>query len=57
MSHKVYVTVTTRLILDMDEGIEVADVISEMDYTFKSQTEGADVLDTEIKGFEVTDSK
>ena len=57
MSRKVYVDVTTRLIISMDEGIEVGDVISEMDYNFISQTDGADIVDTEIRDHEVKDSK
>jgi len=54
---KVYVEVTSRLIINMNEGIGVSDVISEMDYDFASQTEGADIVDTEIKEYDVTDSK
>jgi hypothetical protein len=57
MSRKVYVNVTTRLILNMDEGIAVDEVISEMDYDFTSQTKGVEVLDTEIRDHEVIDSK
>jgi hypothetical protein len=54
---KVYVEVKTRLIIQADEDTEIADVISEMDYDFTSQTDGADIVDTEIRDFEVTDSK
>lgn len=57
MSRKVYVNVTTRLIIDMDDGIEVDEVISEMSYDFSSATQGADILDTEIVDFKVGDSK
>ena len=57
MARKVYVNVTTRLILDMDEGIPVDEVISEMDYNFVSKTEGVDIVDTEIQDYEVIDSK
>lgn len=57
MSRKVYVEVTTRIIMEMDEGIEVGEVIEEMDYDFGSQTAGVDFVDTEIRGFEVIDSK
>ena len=57
MSRKVYVEVKTRIIMDMEEGIEVGDVISEMDYEFTSQTENVDFVDTEIRDYEVTDSK
>jgi hypothetical protein len=54
---KVYVNVTVRLIIRANEGIDISDVISELDYNFKSQTEGADIEDTEITDHEVTDSK
>ena len=57
MSRKVYVNVTTRIIMEMDEGIEVSEVISEMDYDFTPMTEGVEFLDTEIREHEVTDSK
>lgn len=54
---KVYVNVVTRLIIEMEEGLSVSDVISEMDYTFVSTTDGAIIADTEIRDHEVTDSK
>ena len=56
---KVYVDVdvTVRLIINMDEGIEVTDVINNCDYSFTSTNEGVDIIDTEIKDFEVMDSK
>ena len=57
MSRKVYVTVTTRLIIRADEGVDIDEVIQEMDYDFTSQTEGADIEDTEITDYEITDSK
>ena len=57
MARKVYVDVTVRLIINADEGIEICDVISELDYNFTSQTEGAEIEDTEITNHEVTDSK
>ncbi len=57
MSRKVYIEVTTRVILDMDKGIEVSEVVSEMDYSFASTTSGAVVVDTEITSHKVLDSK
>lgn len=57
MSRKVYIEVKTRIIIDMDEGIEVAEVVSEMDYNFASTTTGAVVVDTEITSHKVLDSK
>lgn len=57
MSRKVYVVVTTRLIVEMEEGIEMGEVIQEMDYNFTSQTEGVDIVDTEIRDYNIEDSK
>jgi len=54
---KVYIEVKTRLIINADDGITMSDVIEEMDYNFNSQTDGADIVDTEIVDFEVQDSK
>lgn len=54
---KIYVNVTTRLIIQADDGVNVDDVLSEMDYDFTSQTDGAEIIDTEIRDHEVTDSK
>jgi hypothetical protein len=54
---KVYVNLQVRLIIEMEEGLAVADVIDEMDYKFTSTTDGAIIADTEIQESEVTDSK
>ena len=54
---KVYVRVVTRLIIEAEEGVDISDVISDMDYDFTSQTDNAEVIDTEIQDHEVTDSK
>lgn len=54
---KVYVDVKVRLVIYQDDGVETSEVIDEMDCSFDSQTAGADILDTEILGYEVTDSK
>jgi hypothetical protein len=57
MARKVYVEVKVQLIIDMDEGVEVSEVINEMVYNFDSETENADIVDNEILGYEVIDSK
>lgn len=54
---KVYVTVTTRLIIRADEGVDIDEVLSDMDYYFKSQTDGADIEDTDIRDWDITNSK
>ena len=54
---KVYVEVKARIIMNMDDGVEVDDVICNMDYHFTPNTEGVDFVDEEIRDYEVTDSK
>ena len=55
---KVYVNVTMRIIMEMNEDITVDEVISEMDYQLSPmQIENVNFVDTEITDYEVTDSK
>jgi len=54
---KVYVDVKVRLVIRADEGVEIGGMIDEMEYNFISQTDGAEIEDTEIKDYEITDSK
>ena len=54
---KVYVNVTTRLIINADEGVDIGGVIDGMDYDCNSKDDRADIVDTEIVGYEITDSK
>ena len=58
MSRKVYVDVNVRLIINVDEGQDVEEVLENMDYDFMaSPRSNADIVDTEIKEWEITDSK
>ena len=54
---KVTVEVKVKLSMKVDEGVEIGDIISEMDYDFSDTTTQADIEDTEILGYEVTDSR
>ena len=54
---KVFVEVKVKLVLDMEEGISVTETLENVDYNFTSQTDGVDVVDTEIMDWEVKDSK
>jgi len=54
---KIHVRVEVDLFINADEGIEVSEIIQEMEYNFTSKTEGATIEDTEIYDFEVTDSR
>ena len=57
MDRKVYVNLTTRLIFRVDEGQSIYEVLENMDYSFKSDSDNADILETEILDWEVVDSK
>lgn len=52
---KVYVNVIVRLVIDVEEGIEIGNIINEMEYDFTSFTEGANIQDSDIIDFEVGD--
>jgi hypothetical protein len=54
---KIFVDLTVRLVIDMEEGVELFDVIDLMDYNFTSKTANADIVDMEIADYVVTDSK
>ena len=54
---KVTVELEMRLVMLVDEGIEISDVVNELNYEVQDTTTGADILDTEITGYEVFDNK
>ena len=54
---KVTVKLETHLVMLVDEGVEISDVVNELDYEVKDTTTSADILDTEITGYDVVDSK
>ena len=54
---KVYCEVKARIIINADEGVDIEEVLAEMDYEFTSTTEGANIVDTEIQDWDITDSK
>ncbi len=57
MSRKIYTTITTRVIFDAEEGVDISDVINEIEYDFISNHQDADVIETEIIDFDIQDSK
>ena len=57
MSRKVYVEVKVELIINMDESVEVDDIVNELHISLGDTTGTADLVDTEILDYEVTDSK
>ena len=54
---KVTVKLEVRLVMSVDEGVEISDVVNELDYQINDTTTAANILDTEITDFEVEDSK
>jgi hypothetical protein len=54
---KIYLEVTTRLILRINEGESVSGVMENMDYGFRPDPEQATLEDEEIIGWEIQDSK
>jgi hypothetical protein len=53
----VHIMVKSHLVLKMDEGVEVQQVMDELESTMISRTPGAEVMDDAIIDHEVTDSK
>jgi len=56
MSRKVYVNVTLHVILQVDDGVELSDVMDEADFNFLPD-ERATVEDVSMRHYEVADSK
>jgi hypothetical protein len=54
---KVYVEAKVRLIIRVDEGVDIADVIGELEYEFTDTTGSATIVDAELRDYEVKDSK
>ena len=54
---KVTVKLEMRIVMLVDESVEISEVVNELDYKVSDTTTAADILDTEITGYEVVDSK
>lgn len=54
---KVTIKLEMRVVMSVDEGVEISEIMNELDYTVSDTTTTADILDTEITGYEVIDSK
>ena len=56
---KVYVEVKTRLIIQADDNQNIEEVLENMDCSFTSMPphDGAEIIDTEIQDWKITDSK
>ena len=53
---KVTVKLEVRIVMLVNEGVEISEVVSELDYQVNDTTTSAEILDTEITGYEVVDS-
>ena len=55
-SRKVVLKVEMSLTLDIDDNMELDEVMDELDYDFTPES-GASVVDSELRDYEVIDSK
>lgn len=56
MTNKVIVDVKVRLVLNVDSGIDISNIINELEYEFTDTTGTADVVDITIENYEVIDA-
>jgi len=54
---KITVELKMKMMISVNDGVEVSEIIDELDYTIVDTTSQADILDTEILDYEVIDSK
>lgn len=54
---KVFVNLQVKVCMLIDEGTEVAEVVDELDSNFSDGTGKATIEDSEIKDYEVIDSR
>lgn len=57
MNRVVTLMLNVQLILAVDEGVEIQEIVNELEYNFLDTTTKADVLDMGIMGMEIIDSK
>lgn len=54
---KVTLQLEMRILMLVKDGMEIAEVVDELDYQVTDTTTAADILDTEITGYEVINNK
>ena len=54
---KVIVEIKAKIIMSVDDDVEISEIINELDYEFSDTTTKATIEDTEIVNYEVIDSK
>lgn len=50
---KVKVKLEVDITIVVDEGVEIGEIVSELEYEFSDTTTKADILDTEITDYEI----
>ena len=54
---KVILKLEMRIVMSVDEGIEISEVVNALDCEVNDTTTAANILDTEITNYEIEDSK
>ena len=54
---KVTLKLEIRVVMLVNDGIEISHIVNELDYQINDTTTAADILDTEITDYEIEDSK
>lgn len=57
MSRIVTLSLNVQLIMVVDEGVEIQEIVSELDFTFIDGTRSAEILDAVIIDYDIIDSK
>jgi len=52
---KVHLTVTVHMYMDVEDGINLNDVVNELDYNFADTTDMARIVDTHISDFNIVE--
>ena len=52
---KVHLTVTVHLYMNVEDGINLNDVVNELDYSFADTTDMARIVDTHISDFNIVE--
>jgi len=54
---KITIKLEMQVVMRVNEGVEISDVVNELNYDVRDTTTAADILNTEITNYEVIDSK
>ena len=57
MSRKVVIELRIKVVMTVDEGVGIGEIVNELDYQILDTTTKATIEDTEIYDYEVIDSK